>query len=80
MKCGCSGSATISVGFTEVPCCLIHGCSDKMDPQPDLDGRVATCSICAKFKKSSADLPFFRYRSDQVFDQFYCFCREFGDG
>lgn len=76
MKCGHSSNATRD----GKPCCvicagIIPGAYEIAEIQPDLTGRKAKCASCGKTKDSSINLPFFEYRPNCEFDDFYDGCR-----
>lgn len=79
MKCGHVSNAFI--GNTNKPCCAI--CA----PDPEafvidhevfenkgLKGRKAKCRWCNKTTESNWRLPFFKYRPDKDYDDYYCGC------
>lgn len=47
----------------------------KMKGTEGLEGRKAKCPECGKIESSHWGLPFFEYRPEEEFDQYYCGCR-----
>ena len=77
MKCGHNNNASTKDGK---PACAICNCTEVSEELPAnfLDGRKAKCfygKLCGKVRDSSLDLPFFFYRPNHDFDEFYCGCR-----
>lgn len=70
MKCGHSANATSN----DKPICVICGCDELADFQPNLTGRKAKCSYCKKEADSNVNLPFFEYKPDKEYDEYYCGC------
>lgn len=73
MQCGCSAQSTIDDEWI----CSIHDTAQgavRMEPQPDLSERVASCKDCGKVTRSAPTLAFFRYRKGQACDDYYCGC------
>ena len=48
---------------------------EKMKGTEGLEGRKAKCPECGKVESSHWGLPFFQYRPEEEFDQYYCGCR-----
>lgn len=83
MKCGhTANSNRLMPDGTKIPSCVICGCIDiayECTGTSGLEGRKA---ICTQHKQggdcrpvpSSWDLPFFRYRPDKEYDEYYCGC------
>lgn len=76
MKCGHAANAVDKDGN---PCCAICAGSTPdafivEDKEIDLTGRKAICSYCNTIVDSSLDLPFFEYRPDKEYDNFYDGC------
>lgn len=66
---------------TDVPVCVICGCAEiekECTGTDGLEGRQATCSSHknghAVPVQSKWELPFFRYRPDREYDDYYCGC------
>lgn len=65
MKCGCAPTGILSGPGIEgsVPGCGTHWVVEPMDNQPDLTGRIASCTYGNHgHTPSSPDLAFFEYR------------------
>ncbi len=77
MKCGHAASAKNMKG--EPVCVICFGTTkagEEIDNNPpDLNGRTARCTYCAKTEPSSANLAFFAYHPEQEQDRFYCGCK-----
>ena len=71
MKCGHKGYGQTSDGLPYCPICM---CGDVAEKEPPIENRQAECSYCSKKEKSSFSLPFFRYRPNREFDEYYCGC------
>lgn len=74
MKCGHTSQATKD----GKPICVI--CYPSIDSttvvkEPDLTGRSAKCTMCGRKVESLSTLPFFNYRKNSEYDQYYCGCR-----
>ena len=74
MKCGCAANATTQVKGKEVPCCVIHVCTEVEEKKPSLHGRKARCFYGGNIVESSLDQAFFKYQPDCEFDSYYCGC------
>lgn len=82
LKCGHAAMATNAQGKPSCPMCIgIRAGAEEIDPNPpNLDGRIAYCSSCAKERPSRADLPFFEFgrfnkgTHDMSQDSYYCGC------
>jgi len=79
MKCGHTANAhKILDDGTSIPSCVICNCDEIQEERPSLEGRYAVCSGCKKTPanttKSRYDLPFFEYRPNEKFDNYYCGC------
>jgi len=46
------------------------------DPEKLIDGRTAKCCYrsCDSTAQSGYDLPFFKYKPDEPYDEYYCGC------
>jgi len=76
MTCGCTANGyRVHADESQVPCCVVHGCDEVAEVQPDLSGRVATCLSCDRDRESKFTLAFFAYRPHAEKDLFYCGCR-----
>ena len=53
---------------------VICDCTELADENPSLQGRKAKCSFCGQIKDSDYDLPFFEYKPDKEYDEYYCGC------
>lgn len=72
------------------PTCIVHSCCE-IAQDPDLTGRRMRCAyygnttyknecrsckgVCSHESESSLNTPFFQYKPEQDFDEFYCGCR-----
>jgi hypothetical protein len=85
MKCGHTANAmSVSKNGKREPCCVICGCYEVAETKPDLTGRFAKCSYRNKrngqphtdkdIVPSSYDLPFFEYKPNEKYDEYYCGC------
>lgn len=88
MECGHVARARINQ--TKEPFCPVCFCSTKALQIPDLTNRIARCYnfghevvsklgrmhfiTCRGERPSSLDLPFFYYKPNDTYDQFYCGC------
>lgn len=70
MKCGHTANAESN----GKPCCVICNCFEIEENKPDLTGRKAICHDCGKKRDSSYDLPFFEYKPNEPYDEYYCGC------
>lgn len=77
MKCGCSCNSVIHREGSIKPGCVVHGCTEPMEPQPDLSKRMSMCSYGDESRASSEKLAFFKYRPEERFDEHFCGCRTF---
>lgn len=73
MKCGHTANALTN----GKPCCAI--CVPKREAFEivegfDLKNRIAKCCYCSKKRTSDLDLPFFEYKPNKEFDEYYCGC------
>lgn len=73
MKCG----HTAQGKENGKPCCVI--CFPKKEAfeiveEFDLKNRIAKCCYCNKETKSDLNLPFFEYKPNEKFDEYYCGC------
>lgn len=76
MKCGCAPQGRDMQNNKEV--CITHGEQSYMENQPSLLGRKAKCTyygFCKVAVESREDLPFFKFRTREVLDEFYCGCQ-----
>ena len=81
MKCGHVANAKID----GKPCCAI--CYGIKDGATEIDtllidesihkGREAKCPYCKTIVNSSYKLPFFKYKKDEQYDEYYCGCYGF---
>ena len=70
MACGHVANARTKYGK---PACAICMC-EKIGEMPDLTNRIAKCLLCGNERDSNIDLPFFEYRPDSEYDNYYCGC------
>jgi hypothetical protein len=79
MKCGHAANAKDT--NTGAPVCVIcvgiyPGATEVDDSPPDLTGRMAKCTYCKTTQPSDPEKrPFFEYRPNCEFDNYYCGCR-----
>lgn len=59
MKCGCSAMAIMKTENGDVPCCIVHDCTEINDKPLDLTGRKAKCAYYGGVK------PRRRYANDE---------------
>lgn len=76
MACGCVNIAVTSDGK---PACPIHDCleikREIVSPTEGLEGRKARCSYhCGSESESKWTLPFFKYKPNEQYDEYYCGC------
>lgn len=75
MKCGHTANAVTAEGK---PCCVIYAPSEDsytiLLERPELTGRLAKCSDCGAVTDSKWRLPFFEYKPDKEYDEYYCGC------
>lgn len=72
LKCGC---APVAINLeNDKPCCVIHGCEEFADIQPDLTDRLASCAYCGKQRPSNPNLAFFEHKLGLTEDVWYCGC------
>lgn len=80
MKCGHADNATLTTGQEAIPVCAIYGCTE-IEKQIEnytegLEGRYAKCTMGEHgIVPSRWNLPFFEYRPDNKYDNYYCGCR-----
>ena len=87
MKCGHTANAVQKTENGDIPACVICNCSDIAESKPDLTGRKAKCSYfgktftyggqkvtCHGEADSKYNLPFFEYKPQGKFDEYYCGC------
>ena len=76
LKCGCSAQAKIKrPGEDWVEGCGVHMCSEFLEEQPNLEGRMAYCAYGRHGEKpSDPKLAFFEYRPNMPTDRYYCGC------
>ena len=70
MKCGHSPNSTCN----GKPFCVICGCGEIADSEPNLEGRMAECRWCGHKTQSKFSLPFFEYCPNSDYDNYYCGC------
>ena len=70
MECGHSANAI----YNNKPRCVICDCDTKAKTIPNLEGRKARCNECGIIIDSSINLPFFKYKPECEFDDYYCGC------
>jgi len=74
MKCGHQSQGN-EVNSNK-PICLICMCEElATDQEPNLEGRMAKCTMCHNTTKSNKNLPFFEYREILEEDSYYCGCQ-----
>ncbi len=71
MKCGHTANA---YDKDNRPCCVICNCFEIAENKPNIQGRKAKCGQCGRITDSSYDLPFFEYKQDKDYDEYYCGC------
>lgn len=71
MKCGHTANSKTSSGR---PYCVICNCDTVAEAKPDLTGRKAKCGWCGKETTSDFNLPFFEYKPNEEYDEYYCGC------
>ena len=77
MRCGHSANAMKQVtADDEIPCCSICNCDEIDENKPDLTNRKAKCSYGCESSITNSDfrLPFFKYRPNCKYDEYYCGC------
>ena len=70
MKCGHTANAICN----GKPSCVVCGCIEIDTQKLNLKNRKAQCSYCGKIVESDMSLPFFEYKPDKEFDEYYCGC------
>jgi hypothetical protein len=77
MECGHTALAKDGEGNPVCPICIgiNPGARIVKKDKPDLTGRKAICSYCKRLADSRYTLPFFEYRPDIEYDQYYDGCR-----
>lgn len=71
MKCGHTANANTADGK---PYCVICGCEDVAIMKYDLKDRTAKCIMCGKETQSNDSLPFFKFKPNHDYDDYYCGC------
>ncbi|MFT8825188.1 MAG: hypothetical protein ABF536_04065 [Liquorilactobacillus mali] len=77
MKCGHTANGFKIVDGKEIPCCIICECTEPSEDQTmvkKLDGREAMCNYCGHKTQSKIDLPFFKYKLNEKYDEYYDGC------
>lgn len=84
MKCGHVANSTTK---DNAPMCVMCDCTELFEETVDLTNRKARCSYFGKYvysggkhfqchseESSNTNLPFFEYKPDSQYDQYYCGC------
>lgn len=71
MKCGHTANGTTMDGK---PYCVICNCKEVREDKPSLEGRKAKCGWCERMVDSNYNLPFFEYKPNEEYDEYYCGC------
>ena len=71
MKCGHMSNAVTHDGR---PYCVICCCDEIDNKRINLKNRKAICAYCGKLVDSNIKLPFFEYKQNEEFDEYYCGC------
>lgn len=74
LKCGHIPNSVTYIDGEEKECCAICGCYEFSDIEVDLTNRKAKCRYCDNETKSNFNLPFFEYKPNQEYDNYYCGC------
>lgn len=76
MKCGHVANATRDGKPICIICLnIIDGADEIANTTPNLKNRKSKCLDCGKTTESNFDLPFFKYRKNEMFDSHYCGCK-----
>ena len=75
MKCGHVANAIYEGKICCAICAPKKEAFEEVEELPSEKGRKARCFLCNKEVDSNWDLPFFEYKPNSKFDEYYCGCR-----
>lgn len=73
MKCGHTANSYKLVKDKKIPGCVICNCFEVAE-KPSLESRMTKCPYCGMKVPSSWNLPFFQYKEDEEYDEYYDGC------